>query len=228
MKQTRKINGIDLYFEKFGEGENTLLLLHGNGENGEIYKEFLEKIPFDGAIYVPDTRGHGKSEFGLPFTLRQFAEDFKELLTAEGRKNVTVIGYSDGANIAMHLCNLYRLKKCVLISGNFLKKGLKTSFLLPCSLFYYLTTPLSFLPKIKKHRLLLKLMLTDIGLYEEDLRRIDVPCEVICASRDVIKLKHSKLIAELLNTELRIAENSTHYNIIEKTTRLIADESLKI
>lgn len=218
MKKRRTINGIKLAYEERGEGDGVLLLLHGNGESSEIFGKLYGRLNFCGRIFALDARGHGESEFAEPFGIRQFASDAAEFLRSERLSEVIVIGYSDGANVAAYLaleCPEL-LKECVLISGNVFRKGLKSSFLLSCSVVNALLAPFSFLPSVKRRRALLRLMLTDIGIGEEDLRKITVPCQVVCAERDVVKPSHTRFLAECLGVREKTVSGATHFDILEK------------
>ena len=71
---------IELYYEEKGDGD-PLILLHGNGEDHEYFKN---QIPFFAKKYrviAIDTRGHGRSPRGnAPFRIRQFAEDLRAFM----------------------------------------------------------------------------------------------------------------------------------------------------
>ena len=68
---------IQLHYEEYGQGE-VLLLLHGNGESGEYFRNQIPYFSKKYRVIAVDTRGHGKSPRGTePFTIRQFADDLK-------------------------------------------------------------------------------------------------------------------------------------------------------
>ena len=82
-----------------------------------------------------DTRGHGKSPRGnVPFTMEQFAEDLNNFLIKSGLSQVIILGFSDGANIAMKYAIKYpeKIKALILNSGNLNTTGIKkfTQFLI--------------------------------------------------------------------------------------------------
>ena len=69
-----------LYYKEKGQGE-PLILLHGNGENHEYFRNQTEYFSKSYRVIALDTRGHGKSPRGdEPFTIRQFAEDLREFM----------------------------------------------------------------------------------------------------------------------------------------------------
>ena len=57
---TVRVNDIDLYFERRGEGA-PLLLLHGGGGAGVNWNLVFDQPPAGYQLIVPDFRGHGRS-----------------------------------------------------------------------------------------------------------------------------------------------------------------------
>src|SRR5438128_11141091 len=55
-----RVNGIDMHFERRGEGE-PLLLLHGGGGAGVNWRLIFDSPPPAYQLIVPDLRGHGRS-----------------------------------------------------------------------------------------------------------------------------------------------------------------------
>ena len=117
--QTQSINGIELYFETYGEGE-PLLLLHGfmgsGGDWGHVFKS-----PPDGYRSIfPDMRGHGRSTNPLgTFTFQQSARDMLGLLDALKIGQCKAIGVSGGAQTLLHMATEQpdRIEAMVVVSG---------------------------------------------------------------------------------------------------------------
>jgi pimeloyl-ACP methyl ester carboxylesterase len=97
------VNGITMYYETYGSGP-PLLLVHGNG--GSIFAMRCQ-IPYfskSHLVIVADSRDHGKSANGVgPLTYDQIANDFSELLMQMNAAPADVIGWSDGAIVALLL-----------------------------------------------------------------------------------------------------------------------------
>ena len=69
--QVRPIMDIEHFYIEQGEGY-PLILLHGNGENGEYFRGQIGAFSKQYHVYAPDTRGHGKTPRGnAPFTIRR-------------------------------------------------------------------------------------------------------------------------------------------------------------
>ena len=219
MIQYQKVNNINLAYSKHNDGKKTLILLHGNGESGKIFLPLIDNIDFEGTIYAIDTRGHGNSSFALPYSILQFADDLYEFIKIKKLNNVSILGYSDGANIAMVFASKYNfpLEKLVLISGNIYKNGLKKSFLRIISFMYYALLPFSFIKKISHKKTNITLMLNDIGITIDDLTNINCPTTIFCAKNDLIYQEHTDLIAKnIQSSQLIKLEDCTHFNILNK------------
>lgn len=92
---------IKLYYTEQGVGE-PLILLHGNGEDGTYFKEQLAFFSKTHRVIAVDTRGHGQSPRGeRPFCLETFADDLSDFLDERGIPQASLLGFSDGGNIAL-------------------------------------------------------------------------------------------------------------------------------
>ena len=92
---------ITLFYREKGNGE-PFVLLHGNGEDSSYFKHQIEYFCDRYRVIAPDTRGHGKSLRGTsPFTIRQFSCDLYDFMKNHQIPKAVILGFSDGANIAM-------------------------------------------------------------------------------------------------------------------------------
>ncbi|WP_304409241.1 alpha/beta fold hydrolase, partial [Faecalibaculum rodentium] len=93
--------GFQLAYEEAGSGI-PLILLHGNGEDRSYFRHQIKDLQDIRHVYALDTRGHGQSPRGTaPFNLDQFARDLEEFMDQNGIKQADLLGFSDGANIAL-------------------------------------------------------------------------------------------------------------------------------
>ena len=105
IKRTTPINGIEMYFEMYGEGE-PLLLLHGFfGSGGDWVHLFdMGELARGYRLIVPDLRGHGRSTNpATTITHRQCALDVAELLNHLGVERFKAVGLSMGGNTLLHM-----------------------------------------------------------------------------------------------------------------------------
>ena len=50
-----KVNNIELYYEKYGEGK-PIILIHGNQETHEIFDKLIEKLKSNYQVFAIDSR----------------------------------------------------------------------------------------------------------------------------------------------------------------------------
>ena len=216
------------YIEK-GTG-TPLILLHGNGESKEYFKHQINVFSKNYRVIAVDTRGHGKSPRGMaPFTLNQFAEDLKDFLDSLEINKAIILGFSDGANIAL----LFTLKypdyteKLILNGADLTPKGVRLKTQLPICLSYGIVSLISvFDKKAISKKEMLGLMVTQPNINPTELNKIKVPALVIVGTDDMIKQSHSRLIAESIpNCKFSVIEGD-HF-IAGKSYKKFNEEILK-
>lgn len=118
-ESTVRVNDIDLYVRRRGNGD-PLLLLHGGGGTGVNWQLVFDEPPAGHELLVPDLRGHGRStNTTAGFTFRQLAKDVLALLDVLGVSRFRAIGMSLGAKTMLHVATLQpeRVEAMVLVSG---------------------------------------------------------------------------------------------------------------
>lgn len=187
---------IELFYTKAGSGP-TLLLLHGNGEDGTYFAHQIEEFSRDFTVYAIDTRGHGKSPRGAaPFTISQFADDLLAFMDQQGLPQADILGFSDGGNIALTFALRHpdRVRRLILNGANLDPKGVKPLVQLPIVLGYHLAS-LSKSPKARAHAELLGLMVNEPHIDPAELKKLAMPVLVIAGTKDMIQERHTRLIA---------------------------------
>lgn len=190
---------ISLHYIKKGSGF-PLLLLHGNGENGDYFVHQIDEFARYFTVYAVDTRGHGRSPRGTaPFTISQFADDLLEFMDEQKIEKAHILGFSDGGNIALTfaLRRPERVGRLVLNGANLDPSGVKPSVQVPIVLGYRLAS-LFKAPKARANAELLGLMVNEPRIDPKKLAALAIPALVIVGSRDMIKASHSRLIADSL------------------------------
>ena len=195
------------YIEK-GNG-TPLILLHGNGEDSGYFVNQMEAFSSCRHVYAVNTRGHGKTPRGTaPFTIRQFADDLLAFMEEHNIDKADILGFSDGANIAMIFALKYphRVKRLILNGGNLDTKGIKFKIQFPIELGYRIAKHFANKsPEVKANAEMLGLMVNDPNIKSEELSQIKVPVLVIAGTDDMVKEKHTRLIAQSINgAELKI------------------------
>lgn len=197
-----------LYYKEKGKGK-PLILLHGNGEDSSYFESQMDYFSQTRRVIAVDTRGHGRSPRGTaPFTIRQFAEDLREFVEEMGIERADLLGFSDGGNIAIIFALRYpeRVDRLILNGANLWSRGVKPSVQIPIILGYYAASFFGhFRGKARANAELLRLMVKDPNIEQEELRNIQSPTLVIAGERDMIREEHTRLIAaEIPGAELRI------------------------
>ena len=150
---------IKLFYTKQGNGPS-LLLLHGNGEDGTYFVHQIKEFSRDFTVCAIDTRGHGKSPRGTaPFTISQFADDLLAFMDQQGLTQADILGFSDGGNIALTFALRHpdRVRRLILNGANLDPKGVKPLVQLSIVVGYHLAS-LFKSPKARAKAGLLRLM----------------------------------------------------------------------
>lgn len=205
---------IKLYYEKAGKGF-PIIFLHGNGESGDYFKHQVSYFSDRYCVITVDTRGHGKSPRGTAeFSIAQFADDLNDFMNRWRIQEAVILGFSDGANIAMRFALKYpkKVRALILNGGNLNPKGVKPTVQIPIEIGYRIASLFAGRSKeAKSHAEMLGLMVNDPDIEAEELGKIKTPCLVIAGSKDMIKAKHTKLIAASVpRAELKIVRG-THF-----------------
>lgn len=95
-----QVNGITLHYRKAGQGR-PLVLLHGNGEDSGIFDALMVRLQGHFTVYAVDSRNHGASSRTGDFTYEAMAEDLRQFIAALNLSDVGVVGFSDGAIVAL-------------------------------------------------------------------------------------------------------------------------------
>lgn len=100
------INGKEMYYEVYGEGE-PLILLHGYSLSSISWHTYISDFEDDYKVYLIDLPGHGKSApFSEQLSINKVAVDLKALLQHLGINHTKAIGFSFGGDVLYQLALL--------------------------------------------------------------------------------------------------------------------------
>ena len=223
------MSDIQLNYVERGAGD-ALILLHGNGESLDYFAGQLDFFARFYRVIALDTRGHGASPRGsAPFTIRQFAEDLRAFMDERGIDSAHILGFSDGGNIALSFALKYpqRVRKLILNGANLDPLGVKLHVQIPIVLGYHLARLFAGKrPEARRRMELLGLMVNEPHFAPQDLRKLELPALVIAGDRDMIRDRHTRLIADSLpNARLAILKGN-HFianQIPEEFNRVVAE-----
>jgi len=128
------INGLDLYFEVYGElspsGPLPLLLVPGAFMATDSMPSWVSAFVGERAVVVFDQQGHGRTaDTSRTMSYEQFADDAAALLGALRVERAHVVGYSQGGGVALQLALRHPtlVSKVVSMSATYRKDGLYPS-----------------------------------------------------------------------------------------------------
>ena len=125
------IKNINVNYELYGEGNDTIVLLHGWGQNIEMMKPIGDNLRREHQILIIDLPGFGLSdEPDFPWTLYDYVEILKEMIESLKLKNIILMGHSFGGKISLLYASMYPVKKIVVFGSPYkckvAKDNLKT------------------------------------------------------------------------------------------------------
>lgn len=208
---------IKLYYEKQGSGK-PLILLHGNGEDHNIFNKAIAILKKHFTVYAIDTRGHGQSSSVTTLHYQDMADDIYELIGALHLEKPIVYGFSDGGIVALLLAIKHpALLSNIIVSGvNVSPKGLKRKW-------YYIFRLVHFFTRSKT----MELMLQEPHITNQQLHSITIPVTITAGSKDMISLSHIRAIASAIEqSTLTILEGESHASYVvdsEKIANIIID-----
>lgn len=215
MRQTGYIlrAGASIHYRVAGRGQ-PVLLLHGNGEDSHSLDNLIALLARRYRVIAMDSRGHGQSSFGQGrLRLRDIALDAAAVLEHLHIQKSAVVGFSDGANAALHLAlsRPERVRALVLAGGNLTPGGVKRLYQFPFEVAYY---ALSFClgHKARKKRQVLGLMVKEPRFRFCQLKAIQAPTLVLAGERDMIREDHTRAMAGAIpGAKLCIIPGASHF-----------------
>ena len=221
---------IRLYYEIYGSGF-PLIMLHGNGESHKVFDRQARELSEKYRVILVDSRGHGRSVIKrkkqeMPILISDMSEDVVCLMDYLGMKKAILIGFSDGANIALELASSHpeRAAAVVSVSGNAFPSGLYRIVRLVITAEYMLTCMLEHIPysgrmrrKLIYRRQMAGLILYSPRLNADRLGRITAPVLLLAGMLDLIRPSHTKWMADMIpDSKLRLVKRATHAAFFKK------------
>ncbi len=211
----KKVNGIKLYYEIYGEGK-PLIFLHGNGGSIAGAKDKIDEYKKYYKVIAIDSRGHGKSSdtVSKELTYVQMADDINVLLDSLKIDSAFISGQSDGGILGLLLAIHHPDKVARLVTfGANIFPGNKAVF---NEINELITGTVKTSKDFYKKRLY-NLMIYQPNISEKELQKITCPVLLITGDRDAIRLEHSlKIFYNIKNSNLFVMPGATHFGSYEK------------
>jgi len=236
----KSIHNVHLFYEEFGKGDNTIVLLHGWGQSHAFWKDVIERLSKEYHIYVVDLPGFGLSqEPSKTWSVVDYAAFIHDFVAAVHVASPIIVGHSFGGRIAVAYASKYAVKKLVLYSNGGLPiVSLKSEFnrhvvvrlgkYFPPNFLYRSHTVL-FRPKhyqntiivtSKRSRRMLDIYSQPFYNLEKHMKEIKAPTLIFVGSNDYItNPKIGKRTHQLITgSQLVKVPNATHFAHIESPT----------
>ena len=225
-----KVNGIEMYYETFGQGD-PLLMIHGGGATIESWFCQIPEFSKRFKVIAADSRGHGRTNDAEgPINFDLMTADFTALLDQLGLKNVMVVGWSDGGVIGLEM-SMQRpdlVKKVVALGAHARPPGMTDEFKAGVEA----STPENFpamlvegykalSPNGPEHwpvifGKLKTMWLTQPDFKDEQLRSIQCPVLLLVGEHDIVSEEESKRMASLIpKAKMQVLKGATHYSPVQ-------------
>lgn len=242
------VNGLNMYYEIYGEGE-PLVLLHGSFMTIDLnFGKMIPALARDRQVIAIEQQGHGHTEdIDRPLSYEQMADDTAELLRQLGIEKADILGYSTGGTIALELGIRYPdvVRKLVVISSPYKRDGWYPEFYaaienitpevfigsgFPEAYAEVAPNPDGWATLIEKAK---KLDLEYTGRTTEEFRSIKAPTLIIIGDSDGVPPESAvemfKLlgggvfgdVAGLPRSQLAVLPGTTHLSMMERTDWLV-------
>ncbi len=197
-----EVNGININYEKTGKGEQSIVLLHGNGGDHTMFYELSQLLAKDFTVYALDSRGHGESDPVDSLTYDEMAEDVVSFIKKKKIKHPILYGFSDGGILGLLIAIRHPglISKLIVSGANLKPTGLKNWFLRQCELDYE-----------ANHSPLIELMLNNPNISHEELHTIHIPTLILAGEDDLVKEAHTESIhRNIENSQMQILAGEGH------------------
>lgn len=208
------VNGIEVYYEVYGEGE-PLLLIHGNGGSIKSSTPKIEYYKDKYQVIIMDSRAHGKTkDIGDSLTYEQMTADVNAVLEQLDIDSCYIWGQSDGGIIGLKLAIDYpdKVKRLAVFGANLRPDSTAVD-----------DDNANFVKNmIANETDDYKLRIFGLLIYQpqipvSDLAKITAPVLIMTGDRDVIRLEHSlEMFYNIKKSNLFVMPGATHFGSYEK------------
>lgn len=238
---TLETDGVRIVYDVIGEG-SPVLLLHGGTTDSTWWGELIPALAERHTVITMDSRGHGRSSFDeRQITYRQMADDTLALLDRQGIEQADIVGWSDGAIIALDIALRHpeRLRRVVAYGANFDQNGYRTGDAdAPPSRGFQIFQdeyPRRYQEQSphperwdELNSVMHQLYSVEPHWTHDQMRSIETPILVLDGlDEEVIDIDHARLLADLLpNGTLELLPGTGHFAMIDQPAefaRIVVD-----
>ncbi len=215
------VNGIKMYYEIHGASEGIpLVLLNGGGSTIEVtYSKLLPIFSRHRTVIALEEQGHGRTtDRDKPFRAETSAEDVVGLLDALKVKQADILGFSNGAGVAMQVAIHHpdRIRKLIFVSYMTKRSGAQSWLWSTMEKANFQTMPqplkdafLKVNPDPQKLKTMCEKDIERIQHFKDipdnEVKSIQAPTLVMAGDQDVTKPEHAVELTRLIsNSRLAI------------------------
>jgi len=232
----KNIQGVNVNYINYGNGKETVVLLHGWGQNIEMMQPIGDGLSKNYNVVIIDLPGFGLSEEPKEaWTLYDYVECVHDLLDGLKVSNPILMGHSFGGKISLLYASKYSVKKLVTFGSPFRKEikelSLKTKILKGLKKVPVIKKLESF---AKKHigstdyrnasELMRKIMVEHVNLdITEEVKKINCPTLLIWGTNDeAVSINDAYELEKLIPDAGVVSyEGCTHYAYLERLGQTI-------
>lgn len=227
--------GTKVYYNKIGNGKQTILYLHGWGTSSKFF-EFVANDMLATNILI-DFPPFGKSqEPQLPYTLQDYANIVISILQTENIKNFSIISHSFGTRVAIYLITIYNIKvdKFVITSGAGLKPRNKCKkFFRKCKFKICKFFNKNYIAGTDDYKNLSNVMKKTFNNvisvnFDKEIQKIVCPTLIVYGDKDrQTPLYMAKIFnKKIKNSKLIIYKNFDHFAYIKNSQQFLLDTKI--
>lgn len=221
------VNGIEMYYAVFGQGD-PVLLIHGGLGHADIWASQVATLSKTHKVIVADSRGHGRStRDAKPYGYDLMASDYLALLDHLKIDKVALVGWSDGGIIGIDIAmkNPERLTKLYAQAANVTTDGVDPGVETNKTFGAYIErsgkdyvrlskTPDQFDAFVGE---IVKMWGSEPAWTKEQLAKITTPSAIVVGDHDeAIKREHSEYMASVIpGARLVILPNASHFAMLQ-------------
>ena len=247
-------NNLTIYYEKYGNKKNTILILPGWGNTRKTFNDIINYFKKNYTIYIIDYPNFGKSmNITKDLTIYDYALLIKDFIYELNINNPIIICHSFGGRITSLLSGKYqiKIKKIIMIDVDGIKRRKKLKVLIKEKTYKLLKVLINLLPKNKRYFYRKKLLnifgsidyknisysmrKTFQNIINEDLKtyykKITINTLIIWGDKDLdTPLKDAYYLEKnIKNSTLIIYKNAKHFSYLDYPylTNIIIESFIK-
>ena len=209
-----------IYYETYGQGM-PLFLLHGNSGSTLYFKNQIHVLKKYFKIYAVDLRGRGQSiDYASKINYQLMVNDLLTILKHEHLTKINLLGFSDGANLALLFSEHYPqyINKLILNAAN----NSFTDLTPTAKLRFKLTNDIlklgeKYFPKLNKFQHYFQLAFANLHINFQKLAHFKFPVLILVGQFDIVKKEFSQKLAHTFpNAQLIIEPHVGHSFALER------------